>query len=918
MPSVTLPIPNRSNIGLFGTVLFALTSVHLNAAAQEQAARDQVAQDQVAQGRVSQRRLNEPAKGKAIAAPESDGDVSRAGDDVELRFSFDATPWRDVIHWLSEETESALFFGDLPPGSFTYSDPNAFSAQEAIDRVNLFLLPQGYTLVRSGKLISVINLGDPRSRQQLDALAKLISTEELERRTDHDVVKCIFKLGQLEAEDAVGELSSLQLMTTPVTFTKTNQIMITDTVAKLKNVKTVLDAFQPQMMSNGTVVKSFALQHVEAEDVLVVARPHLGLATGEMIGIDVSLSADIQGKHLFVTGVEDKVTLIENLVASIDKPEPSLSATDAQPELRSHVVQGGNTEIVYNVLQTMLSGKDVRLSMDEETGSVVALATPNVQKEISETITQLQASDAEFAVIPLKWADPYFVISLLDQMLKLTPTLDKYGNEIETDIPKVDADPANMRLFVRGKKHQIDEIKKIVEGLDVATAADGSSKLRILPMKGKLAESILATAATFWREPNPIILYQSSDDDTEQATERVAGESTESPNVSKAKPNVTKAKSPTRKQASNTSHNAITLTAAASLSPDTGRGIWLAGNQNSSAAPIRCQLTARGLLTQSDDPSALEQFEQHLRTIAGPIESTPSPPIVFYLKYAKADDAIRMLAELLDGGVSAQEAVAGSLVNGFVSSASDMYFGSIVTSRDGTTTMMADTMTVVADSRLNRLIAQGTTTDIERIEAYLKVIDKDNSITEVETHGKSQVIELQNTRASEVAVAIREAFPDRVAAGTQSPNAASGGGKGESEKDARALAAARQQDSDDRDKKSSSKKSAAAAAPPRDLEPKMTVTVHEPSNSLIVTAPQQLFQEVEALAKLIDSRGEQAVEVIAPVHAAAVDSMLRQVFMGEPPTAGGTARSGASSSRNSTSPRSVPALPQFLRSKLGR
>jgi hypothetical protein len=47
-------------------------------------------------------------------------------------------------------------------------------------------------------------------------------------------------------------------------------------------------------MEDGTVMKNFALQHVDAEDILVVARPHLGLATGEMIGIDVSLSADLQ------------------------------------------------------------------------------------------------------------------------------------------------------------------------------------------------------------------------------------------------------------------------------------------------------------------------------------------------------------------------------------------------------------------------------------------------------------------------------------------------------------------------------------------------------------------------------------------------------------------------------------------------
>ncbi len=370
-----------------------------------------------------------------------------------LRFSFAGTPWREVIQWLADEGELALHVGELPTGSFTYSDPSIFTHQEAIDRVNLFLLPQGFTVVRSGKLLSVINLGDPRSMQQLDAMAELVTIKELQERNSHDVVKCFFPLGELEPEEAVQELSALNLMTTPAVFEKTKQLLITDTAANLRNVQAILESFEPSQMDNGTVVKSFALQHVEAEDVLLVARPHLGLATGEMIGIDVSLSADLQGKHIFVTGVEDKVKLIEGLVTAIDQPKESMSTTSGEMTLQSYPVEGGNVETVYNVLQTLLAGKSVRLSMDKAADSVVALATPEVQREIEQTVIQLQASEAEFEVIPLKTVDPYFAISLLEQMLDLPDALDD-PDEIDPDAPKIDADPANMRLFVRAKKRR--------------------------------------------------------------------------------------------------------------------------------------------------------------------------------------------------------------------------------------------------------------------------------------------------------------------------------------------------------------------------------------------------------------------------------------------------------------------------------
>ncbi|MEO2017895.1 MAG: secretin N-terminal domain-containing protein, partial [Fuerstiella sp.] len=677
--------------------------------------------------------------------------------DATLQFSFDGAPWRDVIQWLADSSDLALHVGGLPTGSFTYSDLNSFSPQEAIDRVNLFLLPQGFSLVRSGKLLSVINLSDPRSMQQLNALAKLVTVEQLDQLSDHDVVKCIFLLGELDAEDAVEELTALSLMTPPAVFSKTNQLMITDTAGNLKSVRTILAAFKPHALDNGTVVKSFALQHVDAEDVLIVARPHLGLATGEMIGIDVSLSADLQGKNIFVTGIEDKVKLIEGLIEAIDQPTKSLSSADGEAVLRTHSVEGGNVQLVYDVLQTLLADETVRLSMDQTGGSIVALATPEVQAEIEQTVAQLQASEAEFAVIPLKTIDPYLAVSLLEEMLDLADArrredagmeaFTRHGNSrgleimksnVSVDVPRIDADPVNRRLFVRARKHQIEQIKKIVAELDTNSSVGSSDEIRILPFRGKQAEQILTTAAKFWRAPNPIFYYPSPEITQPENTERVVND-----------------------------ESLKTEPVTWSPNSDVPNARLLTKLTNSQTPAIRCQLTPRGLLLQCEDTEALDQFEQHLRTIAGPGDSMPSPPVVFYLKYTRVDDAIRMLAELLDGGEAAADGGDGALVNGYVSASSSSFLGSIVTSRDGTMTMIAGSITIVADSRLNRLIVQGTARDVERIETYLQIVDKDSSITSIQTYGTSHVIELMYSRASEVAKAIREAYEGRVSGGAK-------------------------------------------------------------------------------------------------------------------------------------------------------
>jgi type II secretory pathway component GspD/PulD (secretin) len=706
--------------------------------------------------------------------------------------------------------------------------------------------------------------------QQLDALAELVSIEELGGRPAHDVVKCMFTLGDdIDAAEVVQELNVLKLMSTPQVLSKTNQLLITETAAKLLGVQQILDRFRSAQAKDEAIVKSFRLQHVDAEDVLVVARPHLGLAPDAMMGIDISISSDLGGKQLFVTGLEDKIKLLEDLIKTIDQPDIAnvvgLDASAGAPaELVSHAVEGGNVQTVYNVLQTILAGKDVRLSMDERANSVVALATPEIQREIAQTVQQLQASEADFEVIPLRTADPYQVISLLEELLDLPGPFDD-PDEIDPDAPKIDADPGNRRLFVRAKRPQIEQIKKIVAGLDDSLPIESTEQLRVFPLRGSQSEQILESAAKFWRGENPVVLYRSLAPSPSEVQERVLS-----------------------------GNHSDEETLATTHGVDTRSQRWLTTNVHNSSPAIRCQLLPTGVLIQSDDTEAVDRFEQHLRTIVGSIASIPSPTIVYYLKYTAANDAVRMLSELLDGGATATESTASTLVNGFVSSPGSL-LGSYVSSQEGTMTLTSGTLTIVADSRLNRLIAQGTTEEIDQIESYLRIIDKDNSITSVETHGVSHVIELAHADASDVAESLREAFAGRVIEGEanrqdQPPQPGD-------RPTPRPVEPVRSRDEDSRRPEDNR---GGKSQPVRDLDPKMTIAVHEPSNSLIVTAPQQLFEAAEKLAKELDSRAEQTVQVITPVNAMVFESVLQE-FLGQSTTTRSTASTTSSRIRERTS-----------------
>jgi type II secretory pathway component GspD/PulD (secretin) len=797
-----------------------------------------------------------------VTAPEVTAPVSVIPAARELRFSFEATPWRLVLNWLADEAGMALQMGEAPSGSFTYSDPNPYTPLEAINRINLFLIPNGFSVVKSRNLLSVIRLSDSRSQQQLDALAETVTVEELASRGSQDVVRCLFPLGDINPETAAKELAGLTLMREPIVLAGSNQLLITETAGKLQTVAAILSALKLPRQDMD-IVKSFQLEHVDLEGLLAIARPHLGLEFDQTTGADINISTDDSGKVLFVTGIEEQVALLGKLIEIVDKPNPAANQTASQMLLRSHRVGGENLDMVYDVLQTLLSTESLRLSKEPATNSVVAFASPEIHEQIVATITELAGARPEFAIIDLQSLDPYFVITLLSEMLDIPTDIGELESTGQKP-PKIDADPANRRLFVRGTAEQISEIQQVVQQLEKGSES-GAGSITI-PVFGSRASQMLETAEEFWRGENPIVLVPAQMCPQAKISERVVNEDGLSSNQSATQPRFTAQDAATQDS----------LEAGLSEAAPTANFVSTAAAERGSAgkAPIRSQVTPQGIVIESDDPEALQRFEEHLKSIGGVDASTQMQAVVFYLKYSTADDATRLLADLLDGTVSLADAAANSsLVNGLVPSATSSFLGSYLRSGDGAMVVSAGTTTVISDARLNRLICLGSAADIELIEQYLRVIDKDESITDVATRGISKVIDLEFTKAEEVAAAIRDAYVGRIALTTKQQQAQQADAKSQR---------GGGNDADQKEKQNNLQTS-------RSKEPEMTVAVHESSNSLIVRAPKQLLAEVEELIRELDQRGATAVEVLSLSEAGYVRTVLQDMF------GDGGGRSGRSS-----------------------
>ena len=319
---------------------------------------------------------------------------------------------------------------------------------------------------------------------------------------------------------------------------------------------------------------------------------------------------------------------------------------------------------------------------------------------------------------------------------------------------------------------------------------------------------------------------------------------------------------------------------------------------NAPAAEIIVAPGPGGVMIASQDLDALDAFEQLLLDLADRSLTPASEYTVFYLKYAQAEVAADLLKTVLGiesssgGGGRGGGGMLGNLAGAAMGDMGGGLLGSLLglggDGASGGGIATSGTVSIVPDPRLNALVVQGNQEDIDLVERLLEVIDQKSSPEEVRTIAQPKLIPVYYTTAEEIATVVRSVYANRISSGSSnqqrqpSPEefirALRGGGRGGG---------------------NSSRQS-------REQQEKMTIGVDSRSNSLVVTAPEPLFQEVEALVRQLDRAGSESDEVTQVItlrrtNPATVQQALRSIVGQQlktttPSSSRGASRTGGSSS----------------------
>ncbi|MCA9118891.1 MAG: general secretion pathway protein [Planctomycetaceae bacterium] len=792
-------------------------------------------------------------KAAASEQPSTNTAAART-EEVKLKFNFVHQPWADVLKWFADEADLSLLMDVPPDGTLNYRDTRAYTPSEAIDLMNRVLLLKGFTLVRSDRLLTLMNLEDEIPPQ----LVEFVSVDELDKRGSFEIVKCLFHLAKMDPADAETEISK---MIGPqgkvIAFPTASQLLVTETAGKLRTIREMIEQVENPDAARVQGIVEINLKHVGPEEVMAIARPLLNIPEDANSNEQIRIALDPFSARLFASGEREQIRQLESIVPMVDREartgEGAAIGVLEQPQLMTYAIHKADPDQVLQVLQTLLAGlPDVRLTIDPVTKKVVALARPTEHATIVATLKQLEGDADQVEVIQLHKLDPQMVILSINKLFGMS------DEATAAEGPKIDGDPTTMKLWVRGSAAQIAQVKELVDKLE-GPQAEGTGprdNIRMLPLSGAAATSALESMELFWpaMRDNKIRIVTPSAISSTLRERRLAHPSPseqripptpEQPAPQEKPQEVPSTPPSTRGNTDNSSARRFSFANLQVAADEPKQPAETPATQTRLGSDIIVSITPNGLMIASDDLDALDDFETLLRSFTEQSSLLASEPTVFWLKYIKADVAAETLNQVVNGASSSGGG--GSLLGDVASSVLGDIGGGMLGGMLGgsSDSFVAGSASIVPDVRLNALIVQAAPSDLVLIERILPIIDREGSPEDVQTDGRPRLIPVQYMSADQMATIVKQIYAERIAGGS------GGGGDRQQQRQpspADFIQALRGGGGGGGGRGGGSNQAESEPA-------KMTIGVDPRSNSLIVAAPEPLFREVELLVMQLDQEG---------------------------------------------------------------
>lgn len=433
--------------------------------------------------------------------------------DGKVTFSFKGQPWPAVLEWLADISQMSLEWLEAPPGYLDLTTQREYTVREARDLINSILMGRGYTLLRNGEVLMVAKLKD----LDISRVPRVLPTE-LDDRDDNEMVRVLFDLDRLQAEQLVEDLKPLLGTFGKITAMKTtNRIDVLETAGNLRRLR---DTIKDEQSASGqdTMLKEFQLRHARAEVVIGTLEKLLGIESKRGGGGGGGMSPEqmqqmqqqmmeqqqqMQQQHggkqggnkkppeskvmlavyqrknaIYAQATPDKLAIIEQAIKLLDVPATGASSLDQQiARVRPYRLVAADPQVVVNLLKELGNlDPSTQLQIDMANRIILVDAPLADHYTIQELIKKIDGSARQLHVIQLRRLNAEYVAGSIEFLMRGPKQDDRrqrymwdwgggYGrqnNEQKDNGFQVEADIEANRLLLRANDLERQEIDALL------------------------------------------------------------------------------------------------------------------------------------------------------------------------------------------------------------------------------------------------------------------------------------------------------------------------------------------------------------------------------------------------------------------------------------------------------------------------
>ena len=483
--------------------------------------------------------MNQPPEGVEAIGTFGGGEAGSSKRVSEFRFNFRYEQWETVLQMYADGAGLTLDLNQIPPGTFSHYDDNAYTARQTLDILNGYLNRKGFVMVENDNFLIVMNTdnGIPPylirdvTEEELLKVGKELTVGNNELANFRISVDGMDtgKVAQ-EVEAILGPLGSL------VALTDSHLLIITDVGANLRRIQGFLTEAMSKAKPDALMFKSYHLVNMDAEEAEIAVLTQFGMrqnvqnvssaaeeqrrsqARSQAFSRTqspqrggtpapaasssepaVQIASDMRLNSLLVTGTAKQHELVETILKALDVNEDAagnpLDGRRRGSYLEVYKVSSADAREVTKTLGAMnIPGVNV-VNEDGNNGTIHIVASQKQHEEVAALIRQLDGGgvSGSVAVIQLAQMDPLSAAATLRSLF--------YADGAEA--PTIETDLYGRRLIVRGSVDQIAQIKQVLadlgeDGTGIRDRGDGGL-VRRFSLQGRNPEQFLEVLQQQWK-----------------------------------------------------------------------------------------------------------------------------------------------------------------------------------------------------------------------------------------------------------------------------------------------------------------------------------------------------------------------------------------------------------------------------------